>query len=175
MTSIARSRVEVGEKTNEIPEIKRLLEPMNIAGRVVTADAMHTQRETARYIVEEKKAHYLFTVKDNQKTLHAEIAALGNEGFSPVHKTMDKGHGRIEVRTIQTSTALNTDLNFPYCGQVFRLTRERFHIVSRKREIETVYGITSLTPQEASQERLLRFYPVKRASSYHNLSHHQKN
>ena len=44
---------------------------------------MHTQQDTARYIVEEKKAHYLFTVKDNQKSLHEELKTLGDEGFSP--------------------------------------------------------------------------------------------
>ena len=77
------AQIEVGQKTNEIPEIKRLLDPLDIAGRVVTADAMHTQQETARYLVEEKGAHYLFTVKDNQKMLREDIVALGNDDFSP--------------------------------------------------------------------------------------------
>jgi hypothetical protein len=60
---------EVGEKTNEIPELPKLLEPLSIEGQVVTVDAMHTQQDTARYIVEQKKADYLFIVKDNQPTL----------------------------------------------------------------------------------------------------------
>lgn len=77
------AQIEVGEKTNEIPELKRLLGPLDIAGRVVTADAMHTQKETARYLVEEKQAHYLFVVKDNQKTLHQDLAALSDEDFPP--------------------------------------------------------------------------------------------
>ena len=63
------SQLEVGEKTNEIPMIQPLLDPLNIEGKVVTADAMHTQVKTARYIVEEKHADYLFIVKENQKTL----------------------------------------------------------------------------------------------------------
>jgi hypothetical protein len=74
---------EVGEKTNEIPELPRLLEPLNIAGRVVTADAMHTQTETARFIVKDKKADYLLIAKDNQKTLREDIAALDENDFSP--------------------------------------------------------------------------------------------
>ncbi len=74
---------EVDQKTNEIPELPRLLQPLDLAGRVVTADALHTQKETARYIVEEKKADYLFTVKDNQKTLRDDIAALDESDFSP--------------------------------------------------------------------------------------------
>jgi predicted transposase YbfD/YdcC len=74
---------EVGAKTNEIPELPRLLQPLDVAGRVITADAMHTQRETARFIVEEKEADYVFTVKDNQKTVREDIATLDESAFSP--------------------------------------------------------------------------------------------
>ena len=74
---------EVGEKTNEIPELPRLLEPLPLAGTVVTVDALHTQEATARYLVEEKKADYLFTVKDNQPTLKQDIADLHLESFPP--------------------------------------------------------------------------------------------
>jgi uncharacterized protein DUF4338/DDE family transposase len=74
---------EVGEKTNEIPELPRWLAPLPLAGAVVTADAMPTQEATARYLVEEKKADYLFTVKDNQPTLKQDIADLHLESFPP--------------------------------------------------------------------------------------------
>jgi predicted transposase YbfD/YdcC len=74
---------EVGEKTNEIPEMIHLLDPLEIKGRVVTADSMHTQRETARYIVEDKGADYVFIAKENQKTLRQDIEALQEEDFSP--------------------------------------------------------------------------------------------
>ena len=74
---------EVGEKTNEIPALPRLLEPLPLAGTVVTVDALHTQEATARYRVEEKKADYLFTVKDNQPTLKQDIADLHLESFPP--------------------------------------------------------------------------------------------
>ena len=74
---------EVGEKSNEIPELPRLLEPLPLDGSVVTADAMHTQESTARYLVEKKKADYLFTVKDNQPTLKQDIADLHLESFPP--------------------------------------------------------------------------------------------
>jgi len=76
---------EVGEKTNEIPEVKPLLEPLPLEGAVVTGDAMHTQKETARFVVKEKQADYLLTVKDNQPRLKAEIESLGQRlmSFSP--------------------------------------------------------------------------------------------
>lgn len=73
----------VGEKTNEIPELPHLLAPLSIAGAVVTTDAMHAQEKTARYVVEVKKADYLFTVKDNQPTLRQDIADLHLEAFPP--------------------------------------------------------------------------------------------
>lgn len=77
------SQRKIDSKTNEIPEIKPLLAPLKIAGSIVTADAMHTQTDTARFIVEEKRADYVFTVKDNQKELNKEIKALGLESFPP--------------------------------------------------------------------------------------------
>jgi len=74
---------QVGDKTNEIPCVKPLLKDLDIEGAVVTADAMHTQKETARFLVEDKKADYVFTVKDNQPTLRQDIADLGLEALPP--------------------------------------------------------------------------------------------
>ncbi len=73
----------VGEKTNEIPELRNLLQDLDIAGRVVTADALHTQHKTARFLVEDKKAHYLLTVKENQPTLLNDLRDLDWEAFPP--------------------------------------------------------------------------------------------
>jgi predicted transposase YbfD/YdcC len=56
---------------------------LNLKGAVVTADSLHTQKETARYLVEEKKADYVFTVKDNQPTLRKDIQQLGLSAFPP--------------------------------------------------------------------------------------------
>lgn len=81
--ALTAHQLEVEKKTNEIPMIKPLLDPLDIEGTVVTADAMHTHVTTARYIVEEKHADYLFIVKDNQKTLLEDISFLDEEAFSP--------------------------------------------------------------------------------------------
>lgn len=70
---IVFAQEEVDEKTNEIKHVKPLFKDINIEGAIVTADALHTQKETAKYLVEEKKAHYLLTVKDNQPTLLEDI------------------------------------------------------------------------------------------------------
>jgi len=77
---------EIPAKTNEIPEIKPLLAPLALNGRVVTADALHTQRETARFLVEDKHAHYLLTVKENQPTLYADLQALTPAHFPPARR-----------------------------------------------------------------------------------------
>lgn len=77
---------EIASKTNEIPELQPLLQPLDLAGRVVTADALHTQRETARFLVEDKHAHYLFTVKENQPTLYADLSALTEAHFPPARR-----------------------------------------------------------------------------------------
>lgn len=81
--AVVVAQVDVEAHTNEIPELSRLLDPLPLAGAVVTADALHTQTETARYLVEEKHADYVFTVKDNQPTLREDIAALGLDAFPP--------------------------------------------------------------------------------------------
>ena len=75
---------EVGEKTNEIPELRNLLAPLPIKGAHVTTDAMHTQVDTAVFLVREKEADFTFIVKDNQPTLKKQLEySLGDQAFSP--------------------------------------------------------------------------------------------
>jgi hypothetical protein len=77
------AQVAVESKTNEIPQVEPLLDGLDLRGAVVTADALHTQKKTARYLVKEKEADYVFTVKDNQPTLRQDIATLGLDAFPP--------------------------------------------------------------------------------------------
>jgi len=77
------AQVRVPDKTNEIKSVQPVLEHLPIEGAVVTGDAMFTQKDIARYIVEEKKADYLLTVKDNQPTLRKDIEDLGLGAFPP--------------------------------------------------------------------------------------------
>lgn len=74
---------EIPPTTNEITMVKALLNPLPLEGGVVTADAIHTQKATAAYLVEEKKADYVFTVKDNQPFLKQAIQDLNLVDFSP--------------------------------------------------------------------------------------------
>jgi hypothetical protein len=81
--AVVIGQIAVEEKTNEIPKLPELLDPLPLEGAVVTADALHTQQETARYLVEDKKADYLLIVKDNQSTLRRDIADLDWKAFPP--------------------------------------------------------------------------------------------
>jgi len=81
---ITIAQKQVASKTNEIPMARPLLEPLDLKDKVVTGDALHTQKDLARFLVEDKQADYLFTVKDNQPTLKEDIKTLAlNKGFSP--------------------------------------------------------------------------------------------
>ncbi len=80
---IVIAQCEIDSKTNEIPMVPTLLEGIDVRGAVITADALHTQAKTAKYIVEEKKADFVFTVKENQPTLYKDIADLRMEAIPP--------------------------------------------------------------------------------------------
>lgn len=83
-TGVVLGQSEVAEKSNEIPAAPPLLDSMEITGKTVTADALHTQRDLARILVEDKGADYLFTVKGNQPMLRQEIAKVfESDSFPP--------------------------------------------------------------------------------------------
>jgi len=117
-----------------------------------------TQRTLARYLVEERNAHYLFTAKDNQPTVQEDIRLFfQNRGEPDFRQPFELEHGRLESRTIWTTTALNDYLNFPHIGQVFAIERQRIDKKTGKQSIEIVYGLTDHTPATADAARLLAF------------------
>jgi predicted transposase YbfD/YdcC len=134
-----------------------LLEAIDIEGREISADALLTQRELARYLVEERQAHYLFTVKKNQPGLLEDITFFFQDRQEPDFvECTPPDHGRIETRKIWTTTELNTYLNFPYVGQAFVIEREVIQKKTGHYTQEIVYGITSRTPDQADPQRVLR-------------------
>jgi predicted transposase YbfD/YdcC len=141
---IAQRDVDV--KTNEITQVKPLLEEVDITGALVTADALHVQKETARYLVEDKGAGYLFTaVKDNQPSLFAALDALEWAHVPVTHAAHDRGHGRDETRTLQVLPA--PDGLFPHAAQAFLIERAvRDPHDGRLRSAAAALGITSRTP-----------------------------
>ena len=136
---------DVDVKTNEVTQVKPLLDDLDIAGALVTADALHVQRETARYLVEDKKADYLFTaVKDNQPSLFAALDALDWEHAPVTHTARDRGHGRDETRTLQVLPV--AEGLFPYAAQAFLIERTvRDPHDGQLRSAVAALGITSRT------------------------------
>lgn len=92
------------KETNEISGFRPLLADLDLTGVVVTADALHTQTDHARFLVQDKQAAYVVTVKGNQPGLEATINHLAPEAFPPPHTETARGHRRIEQRTIQTAS-----------------------------------------------------------------------
>lgn len=134
-----------------------VLEPLEITGKTITADALLTQRKFAQYLIE-RGAHYVFIVKDNQPTLAADIHLhFASRGEADFREPPQLQHGRIESRAIWTSTALNDYLDFPGVGQVFAIERNTIEKKTGKCSTETVYGITAHTPLSAGPERLLAY------------------
>ena len=138
------------KRTNEIKTAAPMLDAIDIAGLDITADALLTQRDLARYLVA-RGAHYHFTVKGNQPTLQENIRLLF-EPRAQAHysECSAPDHGRIETRRIWCSSELNDYLEFPHVGQVFLIERAVIHKKSGRQSIEVALGVTSRTAAQAS-------------------------
>ncbi len=134
-----------------------LLDALAIQGKDITADALLTQRAFASYLVNDRQAHYHFTVKGNQPQLLQDIALYfeGRQAPDFVEAT-SLGHGRIETRRIWTTSALNAYLNFPHVGQAFVIERERIEKTPGKRSPDVASGMTSRPPDQADAQQILK-------------------
>jgi predicted transposase YbfD/YdcC len=146
------AQVDVDGKTNEIAQFQPLLDGLDLAGWVLTADAMHTQRAHADWLVGVKHAAYLLIVKANQPTLHHQLAALPWHDIPAQDHTRDRGHGRAELRRLQVTTVAGLD--FPHATQAMRITRRVRSLATHKWRTVTVYAITNLHAAQASPARL---------------------
>jgi predicted transposase YbfD/YdcC len=145
---VVLGQADVDHTTNEIARFRPLLDRLDLAGRVITADALHTQREHADWLVTQKHAAYLLVVKHNQPTLHRQLKALPWRHIPVADHTRDRGHGRAELRRLQVTTMAGLD--FPYATQAIRITRRVRPLAGHKWRTVTVYAVTSLTAAQAS-------------------------
>jgi predicted transposase YbfD/YdcC len=163
------AQVAVDSKENEIVVAPRALEGVCVTGKIVTGDALHTQRAISAQIVE-RGGDYLWPVKENQPRLYEDIQRLfapdqPKPGFGKITtdflsaSKVNLGHGRLEKRSIQTSAMLNDYLDWPGLGQVYRLER-KFSWVRQgkvyKTSCQIEYGITSLSRDQASPSKVLQ-------------------
>ncbi|WP_232329363.1 ISAs1 family transposase [Nocardia violaceofusca] len=145
-------QMEVDGKTNEIPLLRELLAGIDIDGMLVTADALHTNRDTATYITD-LGGHYLLTVKDNQPKLRKTLKRLPWHSVRTGDRARSRGHGRHETRTLK-ALEIGPDIGFPGARLALKITRRRVDARTRKFASATIYAITSLSAAEATPRQL---------------------
>ena len=191
---ITLTQQPVDAKTNEIPIAIEILQALDVSGKIITTDALLTQKDFCQTLCE-KKADYVLPVKANQKLTYQDIQCLFEPEsppkndvdpqayqariFETLHheakahtdtaSTVEKAHGYITTRTLTTSTLLNEHLTWPGLAQVYEYRSERKHIRTQKITHQVQYGITSLSPHQATAKRLLQ---IRRGHwAIENLSH----
>jgi len=150
-------QVEVGAKSNEIPQFAPLLDTLAAAGvdlahTVITADALHTQRAHADYL-HERGAGFVFTCKHNQPRLFAALDALPWAQTPIAASVVDRAHGRITTRTIQVMPA-PADLPFPHVNQVWLIERYVTALDGTPSSAVAALGVTNLTADTTAPQRL---------------------
>lgn len=164
---IVLMQVAVESKENELTAAPRILTALDLRGRIVCGDALFTQRDLSAQVLHEG-ADYIWFVKENQSRLKEDVEQF----FVPARRvpgwhapklaqrqaqTTEKGHGRLEQRTL---TAIADDqgfLDWPGLLQVFKLERKVTEISTGVMTVETAVGITSLSPEKASPKQLLEW------------------
>jgi predicted transposase YbfD/YdcC len=163
--TLAQLAIERGQ--NEISTASKLLGYVDLRNKVVIGDALHTQRQVSIQIGK-AGGNYLWTVKANQPQLlqdlkdwfdpHVQLLpGMGSPPKDFCSATMiNKGHGRLEMRTLTTSSQLNDFLDWPFLQQVFQLERTITILKTGKTRHEMIYGITSLSAEQVSPSHLLQ-------------------
>jgi predicted transposase YbfD/YdcC len=158
-TGVILKEQVTGEKQNELSIVSQFLTPVLVKGRIFSADALHTQHAFC-FQVKRWDGDYVLLAKGNQSTLFDDLRLFFEEPPADCRdwrtaRTVDKGHGRLEIRELVATTELNEFLAGQWAGvtQVFCLTRTVYEGDQMRQEV--VYGITSLSPTQASAQRLL--------------------
>jgi predicted transposase YbfD/YdcC len=159
---------QVDGAPGEVPAFQPLLADLDLAGVVVTADALHTHADAAEFLVAGKQAHYLLTVKANQPTLLDRCVRLPWHHVPVLDRTRDRGHGRVELRTLKAVTVHH--FGFPHTAQVIQVTRKVRDLGTRRWRTVVVYAVTSLTFAQASPARLADY--LRRHWAIQNGLHH---
>jgi predicted transposase YbfD/YdcC len=159
-TRVVLGQLDVEGKTNEITAFTPLLDTLSgidLAGTVITADALHTQREHVTQLAA-RGAHWVLSVKGNQPLLRRQLAALPWREVEIAHRSAETVHGRREIRTLKVVT-IAAGIAFPHARQAIQVTRRTRPVNARsgkkgKWRTETVYAITDLAPHQARPDEL---------------------
>ncbi|MGW0436223.1 ISAs1 family transposase [Micromonospora sp. NPDC003197] len=143
-TAVVVAQVRVPADTTEVTQIAALLDPVDLTGMTITADAAHPSHNTATYLLQ-REAGYVFTVKGNRPGLLTAITERLPAAVSDLAAATNTEHrnGHHTTRTIWTAPA--DDVDFPGATQVFRIRRDTYAPDGQRVSKHIVHGITSLT------------------------------
>jgi predicted transposase YbfD/YdcC len=159
-TRVVLGQLGVDGKTSEINRFAPLLDTLSgidLTGVVITADALHTQREHVTDL-RARGAHWVLTVKGNQPTLRRQLAGLPWREVEVGHRSTETSHGRREIRALKVVT-IAAGIEFPHARQGVQIVRRTRPVSARtgkrgKWRTETVYAITDLGPHQARPDEL---------------------
>lgn len=158
---------QIASKSNEIPAFQPLLDTIELAGTVLTGDALHTQHGHGAYLIE-RGAHYLAIVKKNHPGLYAQVRKLPWAEIPLDHHTRDRAHHRDEIRRLKVAAFRHID--YPGARQAIQVVRWRRDLATGKLTIERVYLITSLDVFDATPAELAAW--IRGHWGIENLLHH---
>ncbi|MFF9490629.1 ISAs1 family transposase [Streptomyces sp. NPDC014676] len=144
---------QVADKSGETTCFRPLLADLDLTGRTVTFDALHSQLDYARFLVEDKKAHYVALIKNNHPKLATFVRQLPWSEIPLGSRTRERGHGRDEIRRLKAATVPRR-LAFPHAVQALQIVRRRRDLRTGKVALERVYALTDLTAAQAGPAQL---------------------
>jgi len=158
-------QVAVALKRDERSAVPPLLKGRDLSGMVVTLDALHTLRSTAK-LIRAGGGHYLMIVKKNQAALYEYLDMLfrlpahpaDHELWDRVEPHTEKRHGRLETRGLICGNAHIEDVDWPDVQQVVRRECERIVLKTGKRSCEVTYALVSMMPAEAGAATIERLW-----------------
>lgn len=174
---ITLAQSAVSGKTNEIPISTKLLSAFDVTGKVVTTDALLTQKAFSKDLIKHH-ADYVLLVKENHKQMYKDIRELfeplsetdtpevetrrfeslhtQTDAHLDTHSEVETAHGFTTTRTLTASTLLTDYIDWPGLAQVYQYRTQRVNTKTGERTSQTQYGISSLPPEKASAEELLK-------------------
>ena len=157
-SGLVLGQLEIGSKTDEIPAVRELADELDLAGRIVTVDALHARQETARRLLDTCRADDVVTaIKASHPTMLADLEAM-DFAACPTCKTHGEEHGRIDRRRYWikdlSDSAWDGYADLHGRQQAVRIERERHLLMTGETSTEVTHALTSLAPERASPEQL---------------------
>nr|WP_307849273.1 transposase family protein [Micromonospora sp. U56] len=172
--SFSPRATSMGKRTRS-PGSRPCWTPSTWPGRSSRRTHCIPRREHARWLIEDKKAGYVFVVKRNQPRLYRQVKTLPWAKIPVLDATHDRGHGRHDIRRLQAITCLGPlALDFPHASQALRIRRRRYNPANGRWSTVTIYAITNLTADQAEPAELadwLRGHLVHRGTTPHPRHH----